>query len=261
MNTIIRRTARLRAAGPHGLGRGNRLLRRGLSLVSLGLSLDLNPATLALADGAAIESWTDAAQGLVLTQAVGGQCPTVQTGEINGLPVARFDGTDDEIRVAVQGSALVQADAATIYLVYKPDSTDPDDNIRPFSWATGALNELGFWGAFGGTDLYFDYGDVTAGGRITDTAPGGFLDAYHIVELWRSGSAAEIVVDGVLVASGTMTDSLDVSGTDDFIVGVSDFAGGQGKFDLARLAIAARGLTASERAHAWNVLMSLYTVG
>lgn len=260
MNTLIRRTARLREAGPHGIGRGSRLLRRGHSLASLGLSLDLNPATLALADGVAIENWPSAVGSLTLTQAVGGQCPTLQTNEVNGLPIARFDGTDDEMRVAVQGSVLVQADAATIYLVYKPDSTDADGNIRPFSWATGALNELGLWGPFG-ADLYFDYGDVTAGGRITDTAPGGFLDAYHIVELWRDSGDAEIVVDGVLIASGTMTDSLDVSGTDDLIIGVSDFAGGQGKFDLARLAMAARGLTASERAHAWSVLTSLYGLG
>jgi len=232
----------------------------GFALRSLGLSLDLDPDTLALADGSPVASWTDRAQGFTLAPAPGGGPPTYQTNGPGGHPAVRFDGDDDEVRVAVQGLALVGATAATIYLVYKPDSTDPDDNIRPFSWGTAADNEVGLWGPFSDGNLYFDDGSVAAGARVSGAAPGGFLDAFHIVELWRSGGDAAITVDGAEVVAGTMTDALDVSGTDDFIVGFSDFAGGQAKMDLARLIIAPRALAADERSQAIATLAARYGI-
>ncbi len=47
-------------------------------------------------DGTAIASWTDdSGNGNNATQASGTLQPTIQTGELNGLPVIRFDGSND----------------------------------------------------------------------------------------------------------------------------------------------------------------------
>lgn len=57
-----------------------------------------------LADGEAVASWADSSgNGKSAANATGAEQPTYQTGEINGLPVVRFDGTDDDLTITGHG--------------------------------------------------------------------------------------------------------------------------------------------------------------
>lgn len=59
-------------------------------------ALHVSADSLNLSDGAAVTSWTDlSSYGRHLVQATGARQPTFVTGAQNGLPVVRFDGTDD----------------------------------------------------------------------------------------------------------------------------------------------------------------------
>lgn len=61
---------------------------------------------LALADGAAISSVTDLSPtGIDFSQGTVGKRPTFKTGILNGLGVARFDGTDDALGAVIAASA------------------------------------------------------------------------------------------------------------------------------------------------------------
>jgi hypothetical protein len=66
-----------------------------LSLPTRGLVALFDADLLALADGAAVSSWNNETGGADATQATGTAQPTVQTNEIGGRKVVRFDGTSD----------------------------------------------------------------------------------------------------------------------------------------------------------------------
>ena len=72
-----------------------------------------------LGDGEDVATWTDSSgNGNDATEAT--NKPTYETAEINGLPVVRFNGTNDEISTAAFGTALTQPN--TIFVVYKDPS-------------------------------------------------------------------------------------------------------------------------------------------
>ena len=53
-----------------------------------------------LSDGAAVTTWTDRWSFNDAVQSVAAAKPTYQTNELNGKPVVRFDGTDDEMYIS-----------------------------------------------------------------------------------------------------------------------------------------------------------------
>lgn len=260
MNTLIRRTARLREAGPQGIGRGNRLIRRGRTVASFGPALHLAARNYVLADGVAVNGIIEPYTGVAFGNGTGAAQPTFQTNEVNGLPIFRFDGSDDALLSddTILGSTLFGANTATIYLVYKPYGDDADGNLRPFDWASGAGNEVGLWGAFADNALYFDFGNAGAGGRVSGAQPSGWDDAYHVVEVWRSGANAEITVDGALIVAGTMADDLDGSVEGGVAIGASVLSGSAAKMDFGEAVVINRALSAGERAAMRSLLGSLY---
>lgn len=61
-----------------------------------GLDVWLKADSLALSDGDPVATWTDSSgNGNNATQGTSGNRPTLQTNELNALPVVRFDGSDD----------------------------------------------------------------------------------------------------------------------------------------------------------------------
>lgn len=129
--TLIRRTARLREAGPHGLGRGTRIVRRGgisspadlpglIAWFDAGaansLYEDAGLGTPANDDADVVGSWRDlsdaenhAAQGTATNK------PTRQNAEVNSLPVVRFDGSNDRMQIP----SLDLSAAFAIFIVHK----------------------------------------------------------------------------------------------------------------------------------------------
>lgn len=65
--------------------------------------------------------WTDQASGLQLIQGTGGSLPTKQNAVQNGLPVVRFDGTNDTL--AIGTTSLMRNDpGATVAFVFKNET-------------------------------------------------------------------------------------------------------------------------------------------
>lgn len=126
-----------------------------------------------LNDGDAVTTWNDlSGQVNNVTQAVGVEKPTYQTGELNGYPIVRFDGVDDNMATAVDfgtNNSLSGDAEFSIFCVYKKNSATLgtlcgwgnmavaleaagfyDDNVtRAFAYAGG--NSLDFNAQAAGT--------------------------------------------------------------------------------------------------------------
>lgn len=75
----------------------------------------LDASTISGADNDPISSWTDiSGNGNNATQGTGSFQPTLKTGVLNGLPVIRFDGTDDRLDFA----SNITSTAITSFIVY-----------------------------------------------------------------------------------------------------------------------------------------------
>jgi len=69
------------------------------------------------ADGDVVEQWVDiTANAKVFSQTTGAKQPTLQTNEINGKPIIRFDGTDDLLVLAEE---YLTSTSGSIFFVYK----------------------------------------------------------------------------------------------------------------------------------------------
>ena len=113
-----------------------------------------------LTDGAAVATWSDLSTSGAgnATQSTSSQRPTYQTVEVNGLPVVRHDGVDDNLIIANTGSVLNDA-TITVLAVIKTSS------------ATGSPAIVSDWESAGGQKGWFINLRVTTG-RLT-----GQLDA------------------------------------------------------------------------------------
>lgn len=100
-----------------------------------GLQAWFDAPSLALADAAAVSSFTDASgNGRHATQATGSKQPTYQTAEQNGLAVVRFDGVDDNLDT----TTFARAQPQTTFVVWKA-LNNAQANITVFD-AVGAVN-------------------------------------------------------------------------------------------------------------------------
>jgi hypothetical protein len=105
-----------------------------------------------LADNVGIASWPDqSGNARHLTQATGANQPTVQTNELNSLPIIRFDGASDYLNVP-DPSALT---AATVFLLIKIDADPPAATAQASLWHISSS----------GAESYFPWTD----GNIYDT--------------------------------------------------------------------------------------------
>lgn len=107
--------------GPGGVGAAD-----GSSTLEVWLRSDqgvFNDAGVSLAsDGQSVQQWNDqSGNGYNASQLNGGEQPAFQTGEINGMPVIRFDGSNDSFND--DHSGLGGINARTIFVVYKVSSS------------------------------------------------------------------------------------------------------------------------------------------
>lgn len=143
---------------------------------------------LALADDAAVASWTDlSGNDTHAVQATGASQPTYKTAILNSLPVVRFDGTDDLLRTA---AITLIPQPTTWFCVGKRDAVD--GNNRYF-FDTRAVNGQ----LLGGQFFYRIYaggaGYVT--GQVIDTS-------FHIYQATFNGASSDIRVEGGVATTG-----------------------------------------------------------
>lgn len=107
--------------GPGGVGTTD-----GSSTLEVWLQADqnvFNDAGVTLAsDGQTVQQWNDlSGNGFNASQLTAGEQPSFQAGEINGLPVVRFDGSNDSFNDDYSGVGGITA--RTVFVVYKASSS------------------------------------------------------------------------------------------------------------------------------------------
>jgi hypothetical protein len=221
------------------------LRRKYMGPIAQAPSLWLKADALALADGAAVSSWTDSSgRGRHATQATGTLQPTFQTNELNGKPVVRFDGGD---RLSV--SALANTDpSATLIAVARPDSA-------------GNQGLLGWWNAagFAIASSAWGYNGNAAGSAVPlGAALAGSLEVLAV--RWNSTASADAFRNGGAAVSFDPHDSY-VGGTVPLDIG--EQGGGPGFFggDIAEVLFYDTPLSDSDLRAVHQYLMDKYLVG
>lgn len=200
---------------------------------------------LANVDGTVIGKMTDlSGQGNDRTQSVAGKKPLYKTNIQNSLPVVRLDGVNDELEGSSQlGSAYFSASAATIFAVLKgPGAADTAGFI---GWESAVGNRVMVF-SWSDPNIYFDFGDIAAGGRISAGKPAGWADNWHVVVARRNAGDGLVRVDGVDVVTGTFTDSLDTTASAILYVGSIGITGFFTK-DIAEVAVYSTAISDANR--------------
>lgn len=199
-----------------------------------------------------VQQWNDisftngTANAKDVSQGTSTKRPSWQSAGINNQPVLRFDGTADVLtRASVTGTTLVGTDTGVAFVVQKQDSSGTDATTT-FIWNAGVNNRFNLH-LSEGPNLYFDQGDYQGGGRVTAGQPAGWDDAFHITQAYRSGTNGQISVDGTLLNSTTLTDTLTNTGTATMYVGAITTSAYFFKGDIAEIIIYSTAITATER--------------
>lgn len=217
-----------------------------------GLGLWLRADSLSLSDGDPVSTWTDESASARSFVGSGAARPTFKTGILNGLPVVRFDGTDDRLASSASFDmvgSLVSAggNATTVFLLMKQIGSD-DENVL-LHWSSGEHTNFVLYLTYGDT-LYFDCGNQPTA-RLSSAQPVGWDDEFHIVECFRNGSSAEIVIDDTLLTSGSMSTSL-ASGSLQLEIGGS--TGVKLTGDIGEIVVYNRALNTTERGDVYDYL-------
>ena len=149
-----------------------------------------------LIDGDPVSTWSDESASGWDATASSTDRPTYKTSILNGLPVVRFDGTDDHLALgAVDASRTVSG--STIYAVVRTDVTD---SIIRYWWF--GSNGTGFARTLANLSL-----NTRIGGRTLDS------DSFASVAATTNVSASTWVLHGGVFdnANGTMAQFVDAS--------------------------------------------------
>lgn len=200
-----------------------------------------------LSDGAAVSQWDDSSgANRHATQGTAGNQPTYQTGEMNGRPVVRFDGTDDYL--GYDGSFLVGTQY-TIFVVARPVSPNEAGNFF-LGGTTEATNENLHFGWNAADQMQFAQwnSDLLSSSGLTPSATGEIYTAR------KTGSGSEMWQGSTSRGSNANSATLVA------YVGASIGAYRPGALihafrdDIAEVLIYERALSDSERDDIWSYL-------
>jgi len=150
------------------------------------------------ADGSAVTTWANEGTGQDFTQATAGNKPTLQTAELNGLSVVRFDGTDD---VLLSAAAMSADQPCTFYCVAKRTGNLAAYNViltqDPEVIAAGYANSANVWYVYTGTALTTQ--------AATDSAFHYLTGTYNVAAsiMRADGTAATVTLDDSEVTADT----------------------------------------------------------
>ncbi|HIL73458.1 MAG TPA: hypothetical protein EYG44_04445, partial [Verrucomicrobia bacterium] len=160
-------------------------------------------------DGGKVSAWADRTPFVnSISQADAGKQPTLHSEGANGQAALVFDGADDLLAATVNGAGLLSGDAASIFIVMRQAKASANNAV--FGWESDShRNHLGLLFTYN-DQLLFDYGNASAGGRISAPQPERWDDLWNLVEVYRAGASGRVAVAGVTVFSGTFAGELDV---------------------------------------------------
>jgi hypothetical protein len=133
--------------------------------------------SLSLSDGDPVTSWTDSS-GNGKTMATG-VAPSYQTNELNGLPIVRFDGTDDRLNTASGG------DVRHLFVVMKVNESTFGNFDGVFTGTTTPAHLIGE----GGTTNFFAANAIRLNGVASGTNEAPMNVWAYVTQLKTSGFA------------------------------------------------------------------------
>ena len=143
-----------------------------------------------------------------MSQAEADRQPTLHSEGANGKPAVVFDGADDVLGATANGAGLLSGDAASIFIVMKQAKASANNAV--LGWESNShLNHLDLLFTYN-DQLLYDYGNVSAGGRISAPQPERWDDLWNLVEVYRAGASGRVAVAGETVFSGTFAGELEV---------------------------------------------------
>lgn len=223
-----------------------------------GLFQDAAGTTPATSDNDPVGLWQDqSGNNFHVSQSSAPNRPILKLNVINGLlPAISFSGGPRLVRAAVALSSLVGTNTATIFIVQYQNGGG-SQNTTFMEDAPNNTNRINAHLTYDDV-LYFDFGGTGVGGRISVAQPVGWDNAWHIIELYRSGAAGEINVDNNNAVSTNFTDDLDNTQAGTFSIGaVNDGTSGLSGY-IAALLFYNRALNVTERAWVYNYLNGIY---
>ena len=212
--------------------------------------------------GGEVSTWKDSSgSGNHVSQAGAGQKPTYNRTQ-GSMAVVRFDGTNDSLTRSITASDVFpNTNQVDVFVVMMQKGAQANSVV--FSILLPDLTNFIDLQATFNNGIYADYGNYLTGGRWVASQPTEWDNAFHIVEMYRSGGSGEIVVDGTTLAltqgGGGLTDSADVTPTGTFIVGAESTTYLMG--DIAELLIFGSALGAGDRTTVKCYLSNKYGFG
>lgn len=166
-----------------------------------GLVLWLKADALALTDGSAVATWTDSSgAGNTASQGTGPNQPIYKTNIANGMPVVRFDGSNDNLTIVDNGTLDLTGDqsifvvvkyAGTIGALIAHYETGSPFNGWGFDIGVNGINKLGYWSSTKGSRL-IDAGTIST-------------TAFHVALVTRTSGTAQFYTDGTAGSNTTGT--------------------------------------------------------
>lgn len=219
----------------------------------LNLWLDAEKIT-GLSAGAQVSQWDDASgNNNHATQGTSSARPTYQTNVLNGKPVVRFDGSNDNVSIA-SGVFNGMSTQVSIFIVA---SSSASKLTSIFVALTDQIaNRFCCHLPWSNGTLYWDFGDIANNGRV-DNAWGGSVNTHYLWSL-LAGSGMAIRRNSTQLAS-TANSSTFTPGTKTLRLGYYDgsvYWGG----DIAEMIIYNRRLTPTEITQVETYLKNKYNL-
>lgn len=181
-----------------------------------------------------------------LVQATAANRPKFVFDTVDGLPLIRYDGVDDILAssVPIFGYQLAVPNQVTLLVVQKFSN----GSNSTFAWnQNGGNNRFSIHAPLSsGGLMYFDFGNISAGGRINSSAPANFDNTWKILTFVRGTGAsnnAQIRINGVNFYTATMTSLLNIDTSTILNIGAGL---GASTLDLREIILFKRELSAAE---------------
>ncbi|MDP6794769.1 MAG: Ig-like domain-containing protein, partial [Verrucomicrobiota bacterium] len=221
---------------------------------ALGLRLWLDGSGIGQ-EGGRVSGWADRTPfGHDVSQSEADRKPTLHSEGVNGQAAVVFDGADDVLGATVNGAGLLSRDTVSLFIVMKQDKASANNAL--LGWESNShLNHLDLLFTYNDR-LLFDYGDASAGGRISAAQPERWDDLWNLVEVYRTQESGRVAVAGETVFSGTFAGELEVDVEGALTlggVGTQQFGG-----SVAEVLVYNRALSDAEVAQIRNVMATKY---
>lgn len=211
----------------------------------------------ALADGDPVTAWPgQGTSSYDAAQATSGNRPTLQTNEANGLPVVRFDGTDDWLET----SGTFAGEPGTVIAVVKLSSADPPSVEQTI---LGSSAGSGFqWRVATDLDVELMESGTQRIGTSTDATKKVVVGQLCVLSLtYDAAGNYEFRKNGAVSGSGTFDTTLSAGTLQIGRYGVGGIAAEHWTGDIAELAVFNAELSSGDLTSNEDHLLAKYALG